>query len=69
MQTASAPITSPPMRMTGLKPGALVGGGVAVVMTGAGGAVITGVAGMATGSDIVCTDPGTVCPALFCSMT
>ncbi len=57
------------MRVTGLNPEDLVGAGVAMVVTGdeaAGGAVITGVAGTATGSEIVWTAPGTVCPALFC---
>lgn len=60
------------MKVPGLNPGDLVGAGVAIVVTGDEGGrerVVIGVAGTATGSEIVWTAPGTVCPALFCCDT
>ena len=59
--------------MAGLRPDALVGTGVAVPGTGDENGLCvstgTGVAGTATGAEIVWTDPGTVSPALFCWTT
>lgn len=56
------------MKTTRLNPEDLVGAGVAMVVSGddgTGRAVVIDVAGTATGSEIVWTAPGTVCPALF----
>lgn len=54
--------------MTGLNPEALVGTrvpGLAVGDADIGGEVCAGVEGTTTGSEIVWTAPGMICPALF----
>jgi hypothetical protein len=72
MQSARVPASNPPVRMITLNPEDLVGAGIESEATGEAGTrgvAGTGVPGTATGPDMLCNDPGTACPALFCWIT